>query len=300
MENAFKEAYQEVRSIDWQTIRFNGGKEGLNILWDKIISECISFSPDLIFVQIQRPDVLSVDQFKKLSEYGFVINYTEDVREDISWYQEVASHIGLTIFTNMEDAAKVENGCYMMVSYNDVWYRPRPKTEKDYGEIIFIGNNYVNTNLNFPQAKERQDMIKFMEEKFGDKFKAYGIGQSNSMLSPEQCIEAYNNCKVAITQNHFKRKGYESDRGLNSMACGAYTILQHFEGIEEMFKDAPYLAVWKDFEGLEKLCNFYLYEANEDKKLMADYTKNNHNWVNRIKFIQSALILMQNKNVCQS
>jgi spore maturation protein CgeB len=297
METAFREAYEEVRSINWQQLRFDNGYNGLKVIWEIILNECETFKPDLIFVQLQVDYILTTEQFKELGKRAFVINFTEDVREDIKWMEDAAPHIGLTIFTNMDDVEKlsakgINNVAYMMVSYNDVWYKPQEKTSKDYGEIIFIGNNFVNTNLNFPQAQERQDMIKFMKEKFGDRFQAYGIGQENSILLPMQCVEAYNNCRVAITHNNFKRNGYCSDRNFNSMACGAFTVQQHFEGMEEMFKDAPYLASWKDFDSLETLCNFYLYDAIENKKEMTDYIKQNHDWRNRIRFIRAALILM--------
>src|SRR6185437_16932380 len=80
METAFKE-YFEVRSIDWQRIRFSGGLNGLDILWEIILNQCISFMPNIIFCQFQKSEVLTVDQWKRLADFGFVINYTEDVRE---------------------------------------------------------------------------------------------------------------------------------------------------------------------------------------------------------------------------
>jgi hypothetical protein len=289
MEAAFKEHY-EVRSIDWQRVRFNGGLDGLNILWKLIEQECVSFMPDIIFCQFQKSEVLSIENWKRLSEFGFVINYTEDVREDISWYEEVAPHIGLTIFTNEDDVNRFKCGNvgYMLVSYNHLWYKPQPKTKTEYGDIIFVGNNYVASNLNFPFAKERQEMIEFMKRGFGDKFQAYGMGQENQMLSPAQVVEAYNNAKVVITQSNFKRKGYMSDRGCNSIGCGAITIHQHFEGIERMFSELPYYNSWKTFEGLEDACNFYLKEFEYPynyKKEISDYAVTHHSWKNRIKFV---------------
>ena len=235
MENAFKEHF-EVSSIDWQKERFLQGLEGL---WDKVIKECMFFKPDLIFCQIQLSDVFTVEQWKKLASFGFVINYTEDVRENIDWYEEIGGFIGLTIFTNKDDVKrfKHDNVAYMMVPYNDVWYKPQPKTDKYYGDIVFIGNNYVGTNLNFPKAQERQDMIKFMEEKFEDKFHAYGLGQKFQMLSPMECVEAYNNAKVVITHNNFEREGYCSDRGINAMACDAPVIHKYFDGLYDFMED---------------------------------------------------------------
>ena len=54
MEEAFKDAFEEVHSIDWQRIRFQGRVEGLKFLWHRIQEELITFKPDLILCQFQR------------------------------------------------------------------------------------------------------------------------------------------------------------------------------------------------------------------------------------------------------
>ena len=305
MERAFKEHF-EVHSVDWQHIRFTNGYDGLKVIWETIINECDTFKPDLIFIQIQVSYILTTDQFKELGQRSFVINYTEDAREDIQWMEDAAPHIGLTIFTNQDDVEKLKskgifNTAYMPVSYNDVWYRPVPKTDKYYGDIVFIGNNNVNTNLNFPYAQERQDMIEFMYEIFGDRFRAHGMGQGFSMLAPAQVIEAYSNCKIVITHNNFKRKGYFSDRGLNALGCGAITVHQHFEGIDGIFGDAPYISSWKTLEGLETICRYYL-ENNfyGFRTKISQYTKENHSWTERVIQIIELIIKAGLKKMEQS
>lgn len=287
MERAFKEHF-EVHSINWQQLRFNNGYNGLKVIWETILNECETFKPDLIFIQLQVDYILTTEQFKELGQKSFVINYTEDVREDIKWMEDAAPHIGLTIFTNMDDVEKLKskgifNVAYLPVSYNDVWYRPVSKTDKYYGDIIFVGNQYTNNNIGFPYAQERQDMIKFMKDKFGERFRDYGRGQSYQSLPAAHVIEAYNNAKIVITHNNFKRKGYCSDRGINAMGCGAITIHQHFDGIQEMLIPAPYFAKWETFEEIEGVCNYYLEKSfNGLKDRISKYTKENHSWHKRI------------------
>lgn len=292
LENAFKEHFQEVHSIDWQSINFNNHGE----IWPEINAKCLEVMPHLIFCQFQK-EKLKIDQWKKLAKYGYVINYTEDVREDTTWYEEVAPHIGLTIFTNIDDVEKLQakgimNVAYLPVSYNDVWYKQQQPTEKYYGDIIFLGQNYVGSNLNFPQAQQRQDMVKFMKETYGDKFQAYGLGQENQMLTYPHNVEALNNCKIAITHSNFKRKGYCSDRNLNALACGAITIQQEFEGAYDMFKDCPTLTLWSKFDELEMYCNYFLHafemriKAIHDlKRDWAMYIKIHHTWKSRVRDI---------------
>ena len=302
MEEAFKE-YYEVRSIDWQRIKFNGGLDGVNVLWDKIVKECISFSPDIIFCQFQKSEILTLERWKRLAEFGFVINFTEDVREDIHWYEEVAPHIGLTIFTNEDDVKKFkyDNVGYMLVPYNHIWYKPQPKTEQYYGDIIFVGNNYVTSNLRFPFAQERQEMIGFMKCKFGNRFQCYGMGQENSVLRSHQCIEAYNNAKIVITQNNFKRSGYCSDRGISAMGCGALVVHQHFDGIERLMDENPYLFTWKTFGELYEICNNLLENPiQENKHSIYVYAKYKHSWLNRVKFVIGMVKFIQEGTMIQN
>lgn len=300
MEAAFHQTYEQVHSIDWQRVNLESGGDK-TLLWQRIKRECEALKPELIFCQFQR-SVLTPEQFKELSEYGFVINYTEDVRVEgsleMEWHESVAPYC-LSIFTNKDACrsfwGKGLRAAYMMVSYNHFWYRPQPQTTKDYGDIVFVGNNSLGNNLNFPLSQERVDMCKFMKEKFGDKFQAYGMGQENQMINPPQVVEAYNNAKVVITHNHFKREGYCSDRGMNAMGCGAITIHQYFEGIEEMFTDMLYLSYWKNFEQLEEKCirllNDEVKQTVQVKKNIADYIMKDHSWFNRIKFIKGFIKL---------
>lgn len=296
MESAFRDHF-EVKSIDWQRIRFSHGVDGLDVLWQTILAECIGFSPDIIFCQFQKGEILTIEQWEKLATFGFVINYTEDVREDISWYEEVAPNIGLTIFTNVVDVIKINKAGYMFVGYNHLWYKPQPKTEKDYGDIVFIGNNYSASNLNFPYAKERQEMVSFMEERFGDRFRAYGLGQRYQMLPPSQVIEAYNNCKVVITHNNFKRSGYCSDRGLNATGCGATVVHEYFEGIYDMFEKNPYWYTWKTLDDLAENCERVLRRSVDVREAVSEYARINHSWLNRVKFVIGMTKLIKGENV---
>lgn len=307
MERAFKEHF-EVHSIDWQAIRFNNGYNGLQSIWETILNECSIFQPDIIFIQLQVDYILNTDQFRELGKRAFVINYTEDVREDIKWMEDAAPYIGLTIFTNMDDVEKlkdkgIHNVAYMPVSYNDVWYRPVPKTDKYYGDIIFVGNNTVNSNLNFPYAQERQDMIKFMKEKFGDRFRSYGMAQECSMLHPSEVIQAYSNCKVVITHNQFKRRGYMSDRGMNAIGCGANVIHQYFEGIGQVFKH-ELTVTWSNFEYLEKTCNVILNSIHNEgdvflysRENIASYAINHHSWHSRVKYLMELNKIFSEKHI---
>lgn len=293
MVNGFKENGFTVMELDWQHIRFS---EGIIALREQILEVAERRGPDLIFLHLQNSDVLTVELATRLQELSFVVNFTEDVREDTTWYENIAPHIGLTIFTNRNDVHKlrqmgIPNVEYLQTSYNDVWYKKLSRREDvDYGEIIFIGNNTVGTNLNFPLAQQRVDMVEFMKKHFGHRFRVYGIGWPGSrMLNPQECITAYNNCKIAITHNQFYRDGYQSDRGFNAMGCGACTIVNYYPNIEN---DFHYIESWDTFDILKKKCELALqYEDRRVKvfELTHHEVLSRHRWANRFAELKTII-----------
>lgn len=275
---SFVDVFGECVYFDWQAHRYNYGTEGMK----KNLLKAASDKFDIIFLHLNNnSEVLSIDDYKELSSLGFVISYTEDVRDDISHFENITPLIGLTIFTNIDDVEKLKdkgifNAMYLPVSYNDQWYKKLPKTQRYYGEIVFLGNNYVGTNLGFPKAQHRQDMIAVLKEKFGDRFQAYGNGQENIALNPQQAIECYNNAKIAIAHNNFDRNGYDSDRALNAMGCGCFTV-------------PP---TWKTFDDLITSCEVYL-RNDTLRQALADRQHEdavkNETWFNRSLIIKAKI-----------
>lgn len=293
---SFNDVFGECRYFDWQFHRFNYGTE---IMRDNMLLEAKVYKPDVIFVHCNHNGEAIIDEnYKQLSEIAQVVTYTEDVREDISHFENISPLVKLMIFTNIDDVEKLKekgfnNAVYLPVSYNDIWYKKQGKTSKYYGDIVFVGNNTVNSNLNFPKAQERQDMIAALKKEFGDKFMAYGMGQENKMLNPQEAVECYNNAKIAIGHNNFSRKGYQSDRALNAMGCGCPVLMKEYDGIKDNFPDLRGFA-WKNVDDLIVLCKIYFME-NGIGLLdgLADYqykeVTENHRWYNRAESIKELL-----------
>jgi len=303
---SFKDVFGDCLFFDWQLHRFSYGTETMR---SNLLLEAKTYQPDVIFLHLNHnSEALSIVNYEELSKIAFTITYTEDVRENIDWFKTITPIVGLSIFTNIDDVETlkskgVNNAMYLPVSYNDIWYKKQPKTERYYGDIVFLGNNYVGTNLNFPKAQERQDMIAALKKEFGDKFQAYGLGQENKMLNPQEAIECYNNAKIAIGHNNFTRKGYQSDRCLNSMGCGCLTIMQHYEGIGYVDYGFPLRVViageimqerdvWDSFEKLISMCKRYLLNDNI-REMLAEKQHNkvteNHTWKQRAESIKSII-----------
>ena len=264
MERSFKELFDDYDGFDWQRVRFNEGFPGLQ---QRIIAKAMMCQPELIFLHLQTPESIDADTAIELSKIGYVVNYTFDVRQDISWYKEIAPHIGLTLFGDYESIEEckregINNVDYLQSSCDFDWYRPLNMRKKENtGEIVFLGGNYAMSNMNYPSAQERIDLVEFLQKEFPDKFRVYGMGwEGTKMVHAQDEIKIYNQAKIAITHNNFQRKGYTSDRLFRAIGCGAMTISQHYEGIEQEFNEN--ILIWRNFAELKKLINFHL--DNED------------------------------------
>lgn len=295
MEIGFKNNGFEYYCLSWQPYRFSNGIEALRA---EILRLHQEIEPDVVFMQFQLPDIIDVETVKILSQKSFVINYTEDVRKDTTWLESIGVFIGLTVFTNYDDVERFKsiglNAAYLQTSFNDIWYKPQPKTETDYGEIIFIGNNYIGTSLDFDESITRYAMVEFLKETYGERFKVYGMnwGTDSKLLNPQQAIEAYNNCKISISQSNFQKKSYSSDRIYNSMACGAFTLAEYFEGIEDIFKKEADIDWWYNFDELKNMIDFYLInndERNYIAKMGCQLVRTEYNWTERIKELKEMI-----------
>lgn len=282
--------FEDYHFFDWQAIKITSGILGVE---PRLIAAAQKITPDLIFLHIQQPDVIEEETAQKLSEIAFVVNYTFDVRnaETTQWMYDLAPHIGLSIFACVEDALvckqKYGEAINMHSSCDYNWYQ-------DYGMkrsgIVFIGNNFLNTNLDFPQKQQRYEMVMMMQEEFKEEFTVFGTNwdiKGVKMVNPQEEINAYNAAKIAITHNNFIRIGYTSDRLFRAMGTGAATISHYFPLINKDFNQFV-LTTWLNFDMLKAECH-ELLEDDKKRKLMAaagvEWVHEHHTWANRFEYM---------------
>jgi len=162
------------------------------------------------------------------------------------------------------------------------------ESTNEYGEVVFIGNNYINSpQLGFEKAEERVEMVSVMEKTFKHRFKVYGLNWEGEPRLTYPHMEAliYNSAKVAITHNNFLRGGYQSDRAFRAMGCGIYTVAQYYPGINLDFNPSV-LATWLNFEMLATEVERAL-SNDKRRKVIADaghdYVRQVHTWQRRVE-----------------
>lgn len=289
IQRAFLENGFDYVGFDWQKNRYEFGVEKMR---EELLKQAALFNPVLIFAHIQNPEALDELTWKALANIGYVIHYTFDVRfaAEMEWMYELAPMLGHTFFACSEDVRNCEikgirNVSQIHSSCDMELFKHQGKYVYAF-DVSFVGNRYDNVDINFPKAKERQEMIEVLEEKYPSRFMAYGLGQKGGLIAPPVEANVYNYSRIAINQNNFDLHDYTSDRLWRIMASGAMCLTKYFPGIEKIFQKEVHLDWFNTLDEMTELADYYLKDENERRAVAEvgmNYVRENHTWTDRIE-----------------
>lgn len=251
------------------------------------------FKPDLVFMQIQAPNIVDYAVCAELLKQGVkIINWTGDKRHTVpQWMIDLAPYVSCTAFSNMEDVYKMRElgfeSEFLEIGYDPEIYTPVGEAY-NVPEIVFMGNNYGAGH--FPMSKFRIEMVEFLQKEYGDRFGVYGHGWPNSKgnINHSQHEEAkhYRGAKIAINCSHFDCDTYNSDRLLRILGTGTMCLSYDHKGMKEVYKDNVFY--FNDLNSLKlKIDHLFI---NPIKKAIVskdgnDFVLNNFTFKHQVKNI---------------
>ena len=250
------------------------------------------FKPDIVFMQIQSPNIIGNTICQYMKEQGtFIINWTGDKRKEVpQWMIDLAPNVSLTSFSNMDDVNTMRSlgfkSDYLEIGYDPLIYTPTGEAY-DVPEIVFMGNNYGNGY--FPMSDFRVNMVDFLQKEYGNRFGVYGKGWSNAKgnVNHSQYEEAkhYRGAKIAINCSHFDSLNYNSDRLLRILGCGIACISYNHKGMEETYGSR--CGYFTEFTELKKIIdNVILWDKDFTNSIINDnFVKNNFTFEHQVKNI---------------
>jgi len=225
------------------------------------------FKPDIVFMQIQAPDIIAHSTCKIMKDAGaFVIDWSGDKRAEVpQWMIDLAPYVSCTSFSNMDDVNTMRSlgfkSDYLEIGYDPEIYKPEGEA-LDMPEIVFMGNNYGRGY--FPMSGFRIDMVDFLRQEYGNRFGVYGsgwaYGNGNFNHSQLEEAKAYRGAKIAINCSHFDSLNYNSDRLLRILGGGTACLSYFHKGMYDTYGGTNYFT---NFENLKTQIDFYL--SNENK-----------------------------------
>lgn len=246
---------------------------GLGNLNKMVLEEANDFLPDMVFMQLQSPNIIDVETVKKLRSMGcFVINWTGDARVPLpQWYIDIGRHASLTLFSNETDVNTMHKmsipADYLQIGFDECIYSPKGEVS-EHKDIVFMGNNY---NDMFSLGNLRIQMVSALRKEFPDQFGVFGRGWSLSEgdynHSQEKEASVYRGCKIAINLSHYDLDRYSSDRILRIMGSGAFCLSKYFPGYNKDYIDGEHLRIWHTIPELIQLIRYYLHPENTSSRI---------------------------------
>jgi len=302
MDGFMQAGFVDYKCFDFQLERYQIGKD---LMQRAMIHEAEKMKPDLIFAQIQSSDIIDLETWQALSKIAFTVNFTFDIRinEKTQWMYNLVPHIGLMCFSNQEDVDECNRRGYNNVMCLQSSADPdiyKPDETKERKGVVFIGNNFMNTNHQFPLSKERVEMVEFLQKEFPDDFKVYGNNWDGSkMIGQKEEVEIYQSAAIVVCHNNFNHTLYQSDRIWRAMMCGVLCLTKHFKGVEKLF-DVDVLDWWPDFHFLKEKIEYYLARPESAKRIGEagrQYVLANHTWTARIKEMMGVVQNIKSQDV---
>lgn len=231
------------------------------------------FKPDIVFMQIQSPDIIHWSTCNHFKNSGaFVINWTGDKRWEVpAWMIDIAPFVSLTAFSNMEDVHKMRElgfkSEFLEIGYDPTIYTPEGEAY-NMPEIVFFGNNYGHGY--FPMSTFRIEMVEFLQKEYGNRFGVYGNGWNNPAgnfnHSQYEEAKAYRGAKIAINCSHFDCDTYNSDRLLRILGSGIFCISYNHINMKETYFDC--VEYFSTLEDLRNRINHYLFAEEAASNIM--------------------------------
>ena len=263
----------DYRFIDWTA--WTAIPNNVLNLHKHITDVCVDFKPDMIFMQIQSPGVITPEFVQTLP--GLIINWTWDYRDPTpQWMVDIAPYV-ISAFTNETDVEYLQSlgydSMFLQGGFNNKVYDPDGQlySKDDSPEIVFMANNYPDDEYDFPLSKYRIELVDALKEKYGTKFAVYGFGWlgqnplQSFMHREAKEAASYRSSKIAINLSHFEAERYTSDRMFRILGSGPLCMTHWYPGIEKDFTDGEHLLVWRTTEELMNLIDEYLPNINTER-----------------------------------
>lgn len=270
--NGFQQAFIDIVGED----NYREVSTGSKFLTAEVETILNDFTPNIVFMQVQAPNIIPISLCQLLKNKGaFIINWTGDKRAEVpQWMIDLAPYIDCTSFSNMDDVNTMRSlgfkSDYLEIGYDPEIYKPEGEA-LNMPEIVFMGNNYGRGY--FPMSGFRIDMVDFLRQEYGNRFGVYGsgwaYGNGNFNHSQYEEAKAYRGAKIAINCSHFDSLNYNSDRLLRILGSGTCCLSYEHKGMNETYIKSVEVDYFKDFIELKNKIDYYL--LNKDERVNTAY-----------------------------
>jgi CheY-like chemotaxis protein len=277
--NGLQKAFRKVSEYK----EIHAGHKDLN---NQIVKDVTEFRPDIVFMQIQTPNIVRIETLRQIKKHcGKIVNFTGDVRSPLPyWYIETGKEIDLSLFVSQTDVeiARVRgiNAEWLQIGFDPEIYNDKVAPAK-IPEIVFTANNYDHFEL----SQYRKEVAYALNREFKNRFQLYGSGWIIPSLdcnaSMEKQASIFRGAKICISVSNFNHNKYVSDRALKIMGAGGFCLSHEFGGRENLYEKNYHLSTFDSIPDMIEKCHYYLghdEERNRIAKNGYDLTHKLYTW----------------------
>lgn len=274
-----------------------------------VIAAAELLRPTLVFMQLQRPDVLApatVAELRRVADqHDLVIaSWCGDVggingpfpHPHDRWAFDMSAHCDLMLYTSMSQvrayrSRAMHKAAYLQIGYDEDRYFEGP--DDQYGsrfDVAFLGRRYYDYQwINFPGQESglRQAVVDALRSCLGNRLGLFGQGwgHGSGHLPPALSGDVYRQSHLALSVSlcSFLER-YSSDRLFRALACGTPVLLKSFDDWRSLgLAHGENVLVWKNTDDAVALVREWLDPARRPRlreigRNGAHLARQHHSW----------------------
>jgi hypothetical protein len=225
------------------------------------------------------------------------------VGRDNDWYPDdrplrvaIAQKLDWVIATNADDwlqayrRAGVPRCAFMPNPCDPDIQRPYPMDERLRTDLIYMGR-ILHTMHRSDHDPDRQSIPTALSRM--PNARVYGcLGRGS--IDGIDCFRAISSAKIAVSINAFNdRRLYHSDRLVNCVSCGTFTLAKRVPDTDLLFKDGVHLKYFDASEDFFQLADWYLKHDDQRRKVAQTGMERAHSEFNCVRIARLVLDLVE-------
>jgi spore maturation protein CgeB len=276
--------FRELQEADNSVVCYNYRVRGLELERNRFVSRkrdeeifnfCQNWQPD--FIIFSKCNGIDNNLFKKLKEIAPLCYWFADPLVTYSNYEfyektKIADFFICDKINVLEKAKEFNDNCFLVTDGFDSLLEFPKDVPKKY-EVSFIGNLYGDRKEKINKIIHKVDII------------TGAYGSDHSLRVSESKI----NLNVCTTAG-------QSDRVFKVLAAGGFLITDDWPDREKFFKDGQDIVIFKDYDHLNELIDYYLKNDSEREKIALQGNKTVQKYT-RKNWVKNTLQILKNLNI---
>jgi spore maturation protein CgeB len=248
------------------------GKIAQKRAFNALISQIKSYHPDIVFILTMK-DLSSdnITEMRRLAPKAIFVG------RDTDWFPE-RNKERLAIARQMDIVTPAYAGEWLRVYKNigvplcafipfpcdpDIQH-PYPAEERFKTDIIFTGS-VLHIAHQDKFAPDRYSIVKKLSQMPNARiYGAFGVPK----IAGIDVFRAISNAKIALSINAYNNmRMYHSDRLVNCLSCGTFTLAKRVPDTDLLFKDKVHLRYFDSADEFFEMADWYLKHDDEREKI---------------------------------